>query len=302
MTKFRRVLNPAAIAIAISVVLHLTLLSILPLLAKKNGHVPPHTMEVVLWPKGEEALQKNEPIVKKSVVKIEPQNNSPRPQEAKFLAESDQSTDREQQRARTHSRPAGAIAKKASTSKRAEPKGHPEPKADMRRDRTADQGEAHRLADPLGIMPTFDGVSAPARPSGDMLDGIEEGDETRLNAWQWRHAPFFNRIKERVASTWAPGEQIARYDPNGSSLGQMDRITVMRVTIDRSGQLKKLDVKDSSGISYLDDEAKSALMKAAPFIYPPRELFLSHQEFTFSFAFHLKIDRGFHLDLKWRPD
>lgn len=153
--------------------------------------------------------------------------------------------------------------------------------------------------DPLGIRLQFGGTSAHAASVQDHMPELAEGATTELNTWQWRHAPFFNRIKARIGKIWSPQSQIARFDPQGALLGNMDRVTVLSVTIDKEGRLVGLSVSAPSGVAYLDEEAQRALREAAPFLYPPQELFAASQEFSFTFAFHLYLNHGFSLDIDW---
>ena len=162
---------------------------------------------------------------------------------------------------------------------------------------------AHKINknDPLGLRPKFN-ERAYAKSGGEFIPDVKESDKTELNAWQWRHAPFFNRVKDRIGQTWSPQSQIARFDPQGSLLGQKDRITILQVTIDRQGNLRDLKITNQSGVSYLDDEAERAFRAAAPFLYPPQELFNDGDEFSFTFAFHLYLDRGFSFGFDWQND
>jgi TonB family protein len=153
--------------------------------------------------------------------------------------------------------------------------------------------------DPLGIKPSFNPTHASKAHAAEYLPEVAEGDKTELNTWQWRHAPFFNRIKERIGQIWSPQAQIARFDPQGSLLGQLDRVTVLSVTINREGDLVDLGITNPSGVAYLDEEAERTVKKAAPFSFPPKELFLENNEFSFTFAFHLHVNRGFSFDFDW---
>jgi TonB family protein len=139
-----------------------------------------------------------------------------------------------------------------------------------------------------------------AKKPADFVPNQPEGEHTELNAWQWRHAPFFNRIKARISEIWSPQAQISRFDPQGTLLGQEDRVTVVKVTIDRQGHLRNLAITEKSGVGYLDDEAARAFKEASPFLYPPKELFEQSDEFSFNFAFHLYINRGFSINFDWQ--
>jgi outer membrane biosynthesis protein TonB len=74
------------------------------------------------------------------------------------------------------------------------------------------------------------------------------------------------------------------------------------VTIDRQGYLRDVKITDHSGVGYLDDEAERAFVVAAPFLYPPQELFDKGDEFSFTFAFHLYLDRGFSFGFDWNNE
>lgn len=155
--------------------------------------------------------------------------------------------------------------------------------------------------DPLGLRQGLPVLSP--KSTHDYLADVKSGERTDINAWQWRHAPFFNRVKAAIGRIWAPNVQISRYDPRGALLGQKDRTTVMSVTIDQAGNLKDLKIADTSGVAYLDEEAERTFKAAAPFPFPPKELFENKDEFTFYFAFHIAISRGLSFDFEWQsPD
>lgn len=242
-----------------------------------------HGLLLYLWSPELEKLgtvSTKEPL--KAEVKFKPVVNTPeqpdknKPKKANYLAEVDQSTDHEQ-------------------------KAQLQQKTQAAKARKADKFLARsRSADPLGLheLPKNHENSASAL-IGEHLPEVKSGKNTQLNTWSWRHAPFFNRIKTQIGQVWAPNRQIARYDPQGTLLGQKDRVTVLSVTIDNQGRLKTLQVANSSGVAYLDEEAERAFKKAAPFPYPPKELFNTEDGFTFQFAFHLQQNKGLKFDFDW---
>jgi TonB family protein len=211
----------------------------------------------------------------KPVIKIAP-TQSPPPKKADFLAEIDQSTLLEK---KARQRPL-KIQKIQKTQKT----------------RSANDFLAKpKTPDPLGLMAHAPNSDALA----EHLPNIVEEQETKLNTWSWRHAPFFNRIKTQVGHAWAPARQIERFDPQGTLLGQKDRVTILSVTIDPKGKLKALHIALSSGVAYLDEEAERAFKKAAPFPFPPRDLFNTQEGFSFQFAFYLQQNKGMKFDFDW---
>lgn len=130
----------------------------------------------------------------------------------------------------------------------------------------------------------------------DDLSELKESAETQLNAFEWKHAAYFNRIKEGVSRNWAPMWQIKHYDPAGALIGKQNRLTVLDVTIDSSGNLLSTEIKTSSGVFYLDDEALKAFRQASPFPNPPKVLFAERDRYSFQFGFMVSLQRGLSLD------
>lgn len=130
--------------------------------------------------------------------------------------------------------------------------------------------------------------------SVDHLDDVEEGEQTALNAKQWKFASFFNRAKRQVAQNWNPNRVIASQDPTGKVFGVKDRITVLRITLDGTGHLTDVHVVKTSGVGELDEEAMRAFRAAEPFPNPPPALVDPSGKISFLFHFHLQmVERSF---------
>lgn len=271
--------------------------------------------EIVFKKKVKPTKPKNEPSKEKTLATIAPPVKEERPSEAKHLAEFNTRTDVEE-KAKVSSAQAPSLSNRVEIPhSKANVQAQKKPKKVLKKEQGQEKAEDRDTPsvddylaekpelnehDPLGLQKNIQGNSERfAMPFPDHLPGVKEGDETKLNAWQWRHAPFFNRIKAKIAQIWAPNVQIARFDPQGALLGQQDRITVMSVTIDKSGLIKSLSVALGSGVAYLDEEAERSFKTAQSFPFPPKELFVEKDEFTFKFAFFLSVSRGFSFDFDW---
>jgi TonB family protein len=138
-------------------------------------------------------------------------------------------------------------------------------------------------------------------PFNDHLENIEEDAETRLNTFEYKHAVFFNRIKENVARAWDPIKQVRRFDPNGALFGRRDRVTVVEISIDKQGNVVMAKVKKPSGVFYLDEEALRAFRAAGPFPNPPKVIFGQNESFSFPFSFYISNDKGSSIDFNWKP-
>jgi TonB family protein len=124
--------------------------------------------------------------------------------------------------------------------------------------------------------------------SVDHLEDVNDGDETALSSKRFIYANFFNRIKRQVAQNWDPATVWRRRDPTGTVYGFKTRITEVRVSLSRKGELEKVLVTTPSGVVELDDEAVRAFRSAGPFPNPPEAL-IKDNVITFPFGFYFEI-------------
>ena len=130
-------------------------------------------------------------------------------------------------------------------------------------------------------------------PFPDHLGSVPEGKKTLLNTKRWKFSSFFNRVKRAVAQQWKPGRVYRRHDPTGNIYGFRSRLTVLKVTLDSEGNIKKVLIKKPCGLGFLDDEAVRAFKAAGPFPNPPSRLIdKKTQKIVFSFGFMFEITRG----------
>ena len=66
---------------------------------------------------------------------------------------------------------------------------------------------------------------------------------------------------------------------------------MLEVVLDKTGRVVELDVERSSGLPFLDREAKRAFRQASPYPNPPAEL-LEAGRFEFQFGFLLEFRDG----------
>ena len=134
----------------------------------------------------------------------------------------------------------------------------------------------------------FDNVRSLGRPfaSDDYLGHIEKTGETNvLNTMPYRYIGFFERVKSGVRREWSPNRVYRHRDPSGDLFGYKDRMTVLRVILDRNGYLEDATVLRTSGLKFLDEEAKRAMWAAAPFLNPPGGLIKDDSKIRFEFGF-----------------
>lgn len=153
------------------------------------------------------------------------------------------------------------------------------------------QGRAGKPG-PLHLMPSLTVLDSVV--GGAPNDHLDEaiGDGTYLSTREWRHASFFNRIKQSVGMTWNPSAELMRRDPTGNVYSGRDRHTVLTVTIDKDGRLKDVFVSKSSGLDFLDLEAVRSFERAQPFPNPPPALVGGENAVSFQFGFFVQMDGG----------
>lgn len=137
-------------------------------------------------------------------------------------------------------------------------------------------------------------------PANDALNDVETDAETRLNAWRWKHATFFDRLKKGVNRHWRGVDVYSRYDPTRNTYGTKNLLTWLSVTIDKNGEVVDIDVLEQSGAGFLDDEAIRTMRAAAPYVNPPDALFGGRETFTFRFGFEIRNETN-QIDLDWKP-
>ncbi len=301
------------ISVVVSMGFHVGIFFLAPwMLPKPRDH---RSAALEVWLTEKPASKKTENPQPKTVVTVSSKEHK-RPREARFFAEQDQTAEKEQKALMDRHvamesesvKPDRARPMNEATDQDTDSAMREEHDPNSTLPMTIDRflNNKRRMAktkDPLNIRPHFNSQTLPrGQSSDDVLNDVETGDKTTLNAWQWQHAPFFNRIKTRIAKVWAPDRQIRRFDPKGSLLGHKERVTVLSITIGRDGNVTRLSVIDGSGVAYLDDEALRTLKVSAPFPNPPKELFNDREEFSFSFAFHLSVNRGISFDFQWERE
>lgn len=88
----------------------------------------------------------------------------------------------------------------------------------------------------------------------------EAGEAISLDTRDFRFASYFAHIKERIQNHWSWPREARDY------AGKL----VLRFILSEDGKLRKVELLSSSGYRILDDEAMSAVAKAAPFKpFPP---------------------------------
>ncbi len=128
-------------------------------------------------------------------------------------------------------------------------------------------------------------------PSDDYVPEVAEGEGTFLNTKEFKYATFFIRIKDGVSDYWADlmHTEYRRRDPTGNIYGIRDRTTLIRVALNRAGELDDISIEESSGVDFLDSVAIEAFRRAQPFPNPPSGMADPDGGIRFNFLFHVQM-------------
>lgn len=151
-------------------------------------------------------------------------------------------------------------------------------------------GPSPQIPQRIDLRPNFGTLSRiSGAPAPDHVKGIKEGDATLLNTKRYIYASFFNRVKKQVAQHWSPNTVYRRRDPYGNVYGVRSRSTTLYIELKKNGELTKVSVVRSCGLSFLDREAMRAFKAAHPFPNPPQALAGKDGKIRFKFNFYLQV-------------
>lgn len=252
-------------------------------------------------------VDRPEPRPQGQVVDVAPGNNR-QAKDAKYLAETNNRVERET-RAKVQTNKYSVATPTTSATPEAmpsakgveAPKSEPPPASGVSLAESVLGRREASLLSP-GVQPSGERETEEPRPLGtetgstagargamsegggapnDALD-VPEGDGTFLNTREWKHAGFFNRVKQAVSAKWDPNARLRAR----RSVSFVQKVTVVHVTLRPDGSVADLFVAQSSGDDALDAEAMNAFTKAQPFANPPQQL-VENGYIRFSFGFQV---------------
>lgn len=100
---------------------------------------------------------------------------------------------------------------------------------------------------------------------------------------------WYESFVSQVGAAWVSRitAAAAQNDPGGCRFSRVDRRTVLRVRVDRSGDLLSVAIDSSSGVPYIDQVALGSMMSIGSFGPPPPSTLDQRGEAGFPFALTL---------------
>lgn len=104
-------------------------------------------------------------------------------------------------------------------------------------------------------------------------EGLEEGAETRLHTRRFAPAAFWTEVRARIMNDWEKRalSLLKDYDPLEDTYFYKPRTVVVGVTLEPSGQLRRVKVVESSRLDFYDAIAIAAVREMQPYPQPPRD-------------------------------
>ncbi len=106
----------------------------------------------------------------------------------------------------------------------------------------------------------------------DYIKDIDPGLETMLSTKEFVFFSFYSRVRGQLQQHWntiVRNRLTEMYKQGRTIASSDDKITKLLVTLDKQGQLVKVQIIGDSGVRDLDEAAVDAFRKAAPFPNPP---------------------------------
>lgn len=137
------------------------------------------------------------------------------------------------------------------------------------------------------LRPGFNPLAPQARPqptpvpgpsqgessaTDDYLRDVKTGMETMLSTREFVYYSYYQRIKERLRQHWEPSirARMKSYLRQGRNIASThDHVTQVLITLNRNGELVRVEVVTPSGLQLLDEAATDAFRSAQPFPNPP---------------------------------
>lgn len=155
----------------------------------------------------------------------------------------------------------------------------------------------------------------PKRGPASVGDGFSATDEylpdvaisanTLLNTREYKYASFYERIRRRLKQEWERQlrAEIAGMHKQGIPPFRGERITKLKVSMEKDGRITRVTKVGTAGYSGLDRAAVTAFELAGPFPNPPSELVQESGELEVDWSFVVMgtNDSGIRFNVQRHP-
>lgn len=288
--KIKKLKSPIAVFLLLSFFAHIATFLVFTLIPAYHEPLKPDTVQVEYLPADELTPADENPEPRKRVthdklrdqiVEQQKQLNDEVPEDSRFLSAFNQKVIKQTRALRND---AFNNTVQGGQPEEGQKDGEKEQDAKVekaeRNKRDKDAGELPDLKDLIPKYSLTPGPKAPAmeengNPSAtdDHLKDVQSGLQTLLSTREFVYYAYYARIKEALRQHWEPNvrEKVKIIYRQGRTIASAtDRVTQVLVTLNKKGELIKVEVLTQSGVEALDGAAVEAFRSAAPFPNPPK--------------------------------
>jgi TonB family protein len=271
--------------ITLSVLFHIGLIALLILgpeflilneLHRRTNHTIENKTEDLIT---QIELINQEQVQKQIIEQSETSVNEKEPEDAKFLSAKNQKVEKETKASQNgkfnNANLPGVTAASPAAKKTTENESKPKTEVvknfginGLPLNKNPEVSKSNSDLDSEKYVSLGDGISQ----SDDYLPDTEEGAQTLLNTKEFVYYSYFMRVKDQLRSHWNPkirqNIQVL-YAKDRNIANANIKATSIRVTLNKSGYLEKIELLKTSGYQELDVAAIQAFRSAAPFLNPP---------------------------------
>lgn len=165
------------------------------------------------------------------------------------------------------------------------------------------KGRTHQFSKSSSRSPASvgDGFSA----TDEYLPDVAIAANTLLNTREYKYASFYERIRQRLKHEWERQlrSEIEGMHRQGIPPFRGERITKLKVSMEKSGRITRVVKVGTAGYVGLDRAAVTAFERAGPFPNPPRELLQESGELEVDWSFVVlgSNDSGIRFNVQRHP-
>lgn len=126
----------------------------------------------------------------------------------------------------------------------------------------------------------------------DYIKDLDPGLETLLSTREFVFYTYYSRIRKQLNQFWGPKVReklVVMYKQGRQIASTEDKITKCLITLDKTGNLARVQIIGNSGVRELDEAAVDAFKLAAPFPNPPKGIQESDGSIKIRWDFVLEI-------------
>jgi hypothetical protein len=121
------------------------------------------------------------------------------------------------------------------------------------------------------------GIDYDQDATGPQTSGVARVGDFSLNTWEWNYAPWMQAFGNTLMRNWVV--------PEARRLGLISGKTVMRVIVEKNGQVSLAEILETDGHTSLHNASRAALLSSSPFAPLPSHFPMPHLEIRLTMSY-----------------